>query len=99
MTCLLCLSPAVADGLCVPCGARLWAAELWRDDYAEALDLQATIIAAGVVPPRHIERAKALVEHVPTRRAAEIFLGRLDAARAERKRAEDARIARRDGVT
>lgn len=24
-------SPAVADGLCVECGARKWAAELWRD--------------------------------------------------------------------
>jgi hypothetical protein len=28
MTCLLCDLPAVADLLCVPCGAKLWAAEM-----------------------------------------------------------------------
>jgi hypothetical protein len=32
MTCLLCPSPAVQDCLCVPCGAKLWAAEVWIDD-------------------------------------------------------------------
>jgi hypothetical protein len=31
-TCLLCTSPPIADLLCVPCGAKLWAARLWVKD-------------------------------------------------------------------
>ena len=34
--CLLCAAPAVADGLCVPDGARKWAAELTLRDYEAA---------------------------------------------------------------
>jgi hypothetical protein len=34
ITCLLCASNAVADLLCVPCGAKLWAANVWIDDPA-----------------------------------------------------------------
>jgi hypothetical protein len=36
MTCLLCASPAVADLLCVPCGAKLWAAKLFTEDPSKA---------------------------------------------------------------
>ena len=36
MICLLCPAIAVADCLCVPCGAKLWACELWRDKPAHA---------------------------------------------------------------
>lgn len=32
MNCLLCPAPAVADCLCVECGAKAWAARLWLDD-------------------------------------------------------------------
>lgn len=92
-TCLLCTYPAVADGLCVADGARLWAAMLWRDDRGGAITLQADIIAAGVVHPDHIHRAKALVESVPTLAAATTFLAHLDAARRER----DAKTCGRPG--
>lgn len=91
-TCLLCPSQAVADGLCVADGARLWAAKLWESDPLLAL--------AGALdrrPWQNEERRRALRE-LDTQEEATVFLARLDAARAERKRAEDERIRRRDGV-
>jgi hypothetical protein len=82
--CLLCDLPAIADCLCVPCGAKLWAVlvtDLMHD-------------AAQMPPEWQQERAKAMkeVRHVPTRVD---FLARLDAARAARD-AKNAAFDRKD---
>lgn len=98
-TCLLCPSEAVADGLCVADGARLWAANEWSADVDFARDTRDIVLAARFVPPEHVHRARAIAEDINTPDKAVAFLSRLDAARAERKRAEDERIRRRDGET
>lgn len=84
--CLLCPSPAVANGLCVPCGARLWAAKM----------RQLLIECAALSCELQQERAGALRE-MAIAGAPEAFIARIDAARAERKRAEDEKTRRRDG--
>jgi hypothetical protein len=70
-TCLLCPSPVVADGLCVPCGARLWAAELWdRDPWN--------------VPSQSETSRQNAIQELNTPYAARAFLDRLEAARKAR---------------
>lgn len=91
--CLLCPSQAVADGLCVADGARLWAAKRWLAQPISALAL----VGAKAIRPDWQARFDALGElygHVK----AQAFIERLDVARTERKRAEDERIRRRDGA-
>ena len=78
--CLLCPSPAVADALCVPCGAKLRAATDWQRDPVDPLKL---------LFPRTGERAKAIFE-INTLSKASDFLARLEAAKAERLRKEGA---------
>lgn len=96
-TCLLCPSKAVSDGLCVADGARLWAARMWCDDYEMALRVSSQMRLIRTLSDPS-PRATAFAD-VPNCIAARAFLSRLDAARAERKRAEDERIRRRDGAT
>lgn len=82
ITCLLCPSPAVAEGLCVEDGARLWAAKVNQ-----------LLIEASLLPkPEQNARALALRE-LNTKDKATAFLARLDAARAER----DAKTCGREG--
>jgi hypothetical protein len=81
-TCLLCPAPAVADGLCVDDGARLWAARFWFNDPGAAT--WAARHAAGKVdasPPAEWERIRAL-QALPTYAAATAFLDRYEAAKA-----------------
>ncbi len=74
--CLLCPAPAVADGLCVEDGARLWAAGRRLFDAAIVDRL------TGHVAP-HSAREGALCA-IPTPDAARAFLARLEEARASR---------------
>lgn len=97
MICLLCPSPAVADGLCVADGARLWAARLWCDDYDMAVRVANNMRLLRTIRDNS-PRAMAF-SHVPDCITARAFLARLDAARAERRRAEDEKIRRGDGAT
>lgn len=84
MKCLLCDFAAVAECLCVPCGANLWAAQV--TDLME--------VASALSAPEQQERARALREmRVPTNRAA--FIAALDDARAM-KRAREMIIAKAD---
>lgn len=82
VTCLLCPSPAVADGLCIECGAKKWWATL----------ATSSPIAAGVVASsaqtnearrRWPERVSAIRE-LSTPQDARAFLAKLDAARKAR---------------
>lgn len=84
-TCLLCPSPAVADSLCVPCGARLWAARV-RAEPCRLPDLLA-LFEEGQAGD---ERSKALVE-ISTAQAGQAFLAHLKAKRAERAAKEGER--------
>lgn len=70
--CLLCPSPAVADGLCVPCGAKKWAADL---------RVNRPIVARMMSSWK--PRADALRE-IATLESAHAFLDKLDAARKAR---------------
>jgi hypothetical protein len=66
MTCLLCTSLAVADCLCVPCGARLWAAKLWEKDPAIAAQLAdkrldgAPTVALAMVTEERVRAIQAM---------------------------------------
>jgi hypothetical protein len=84
-TCPLCPSPVVADGLCVPCGAKLWAARLWEKRADVAYYLLVQPIPCGMQEPAP-ERAKAL-RLLSTPQAARAFLDKLDAARKAREAA------------
>lgn len=82
--CLLCPSPAVADGLCVEDGARPWAADLWM------LNPRLARTDVGRLDAGHYNesvasspRGRALWE-LCTPDAARAFLDKLDAARKAR---------------
>lgn len=85
MICLLCSSPAVADGLCVPCGAKLSVAK-WVLKGASRDWIRRT--TGGTIELIHASAG------IDTSAKALAFLDRLEAARAERKRAEDELIAK-----
>jgi hypothetical protein len=78
VTCLLCPSPVVADGLCVDDGARKWAAELCARDPGRYEMRRARALDSTEVSPR----LSALRLLGPA--AASAFLGRLEAARKAR---------------
>lgn len=96
--CLLCQSQAVADGLCVADGARLWLARAWLLDPDRWYTMLARKREGQARPLIHPERWDAL-DDIRGPNGAKDFIARLDAAGAERKRAEDERIRRRDGET
>lgn len=86
-TCLLCTSEAVADGLCVEDGARLWVSVLWTDSPAEAVAYQRLAPVVDNFPKHSREapdRCKAILESVRNPQEAVAFLARLDAARASK---------------
>lgn len=85
ITCLLCSTPAVADGLCIADGARKWAADLWlaKPSIAWVWTYQAR---NGHYPALDNERNEALVEFTSPQDARD-FLDRLDKAQEERKAA------------
>lgn len=90
MTCLLCTSPAVADCLCVACGAKLWACELWRDEPKKAAKMFTDLLGAeGTYDTGSVERDTALLEMTPGPRR--IFMQLLEAARAKRAAKEGER--------
>lgn len=93
--CLLCLSPAVADGLCVADGARLWAARA-RSSYPEAS--RAALVNHDLGHCKMQEEQASALREIRTFTLADVFIARVAAARAERERAEDERIRRRDGA-
>jgi hypothetical protein len=72
-TCLLCPAPAVADGLCVEDGARLWAAH----------GRIAGQLGALAVATWNEERVMALID-IQTAEDARAFLDRHEAAKAAR---------------
>jgi hypothetical protein len=84
-TCLLCSAPAVADGLCVDDGARLWAAQRW-----EAMP-NATAHAVHLLRRGHrpstggAEQRIAATLELATPESARDFLDRLAKAQEERK--------------
>jgi hypothetical protein len=85
--CLLCPSPVVADGLCVPCGAKKWAARFWiSDPGAATLAARHAASKVDASPPAEWYRTKAL-QALPTQVAALAFLARLEAARKAREAA------------
>lgn len=86
MKCLLCPAIAVADCLCVPCGAKLWASR-WFVLMSEA---------ANIPEEWQTERVKALRE-IATPNVARNFMQRLDAARAEHDK-KNAEFDRMDKV-
>lgn len=79
-TCFLCPSPAVADGLCVSCGAKKWAADLWERDMHEA---RKRVNGAREGAVRGDERELAVCQ-IDGPHHARAFLSRLDAARKAR---------------
>jgi hypothetical protein len=84
MICLLCESPAVADCLCVPCGAKLWAALTVAQRKAEKTP------SGTQYGDWYRERSAAMealwegCEDEPDYNKASAFLSRLEAARAAR---------------
>jgi hypothetical protein len=82
--CLLCPSPVVADGLCVPCGAKLWAAQEIQKDPSVARELGGgRVVSNGPGAPAWQSRLDALWE-LSTPQAARAFLDKLEAARKAR---------------
>jgi len=82
--CLLCPAVAVADCLCVPCGAKLAAAKLWEKDpiaFKAAVRLAELPLETFAVDNR--ERMAAL-RIISTEREAHDFLAALESARAKR---------------
>jgi hypothetical protein len=78
-TCLLCSSPAVADGLCVPCGAKLWAARLWQCDMSAA---RARV--NGARASAHVDTREAAVCEIDGPLQASTFLAEYESAKAAR---------------
>ena len=83
ITCLLCPSPAVADCLCVVCGAKVWAAQLWEREPITALYRSRQVMAGDLPDVGSEERVDAL-RAIPSAGAAECFLETLKAARTQR---------------
>ena len=88
MICLLCQSAAVADGLCVPCGAKAWVANARLTNKAEDL------AALDETNPLDAERLKARSEirNIGDALAFEhalIFAKKTKEARQTRERASD----------
>ena len=84
ITCLLCPAAAVADALCVPCGAKLAAAKLWEKNpiaFKAAVRLAELPLETFAVV--HRERMAAL-RIITTEREAPGFLAALESARAKR---------------
>jgi hypothetical protein len=95
-TCLLCPAPAVADGLCVDDGARLWAATWWTVRPAKARLMVAgaqyyTTHGSGIGIPietlQLVEQRMAALRDLSTPALARDFLDRLSKAQEERKAA------------
>lgn len=87
-TCLLCPSPAVADGLCVDDGAKKWAAWLWVERPREAIAYQQLAPALDRFPNHSKEapeRCKAILNSVRNESEAQAFLSKFDAARKARE--------------
>lgn len=82
--CLLCPSPAVADGLCVDDGAKKWAADVRLAPVASVSRRYLLLWAGGAALGHDAERERALRE-LSTPESARAFLGRLDAARKDRE--------------
>lgn len=83
--CLLCPAPAVADGLCVADGARLWVAEAWLRDEMRMWRMKRRKTEGAREPALYPERWRAL-DYVPHPINATKFLARLAAAREERRK-------------
>ena len=83
--CLLCPAVAVQDALCVPCGAKLWAAESWTKNEENARRYQNAVKAmeAALINVTHTERTKAILTHIRTPLEAHMFLVDYHAAMAE----------------
>jgi hypothetical protein len=79
--CLLCPSPAVADSLCVPCGAKLWAAKEWEKDPEGMANKRDYPPAEVLYVP---QRAEAL-KYMRTPSAACNFLAALESCRLQRE--------------
>ena len=92
MNCDLCPAPAVVECLCLACSDLLWIARLWIDQPTQA-ELLALAVASGVDPLSRREFAampacaRRIIE-MPSKAHANIFLDKLTAARAERRRKE-----------
>jgi hypothetical protein len=80
-TCLLCPSPVVADGLCVPCGAKKWAAGA-RSSYPEAA--RAALIEHDLGHCKMPDARASALRELRTFADADAFLGQLHAARKAR---------------
>ncbi len=80
VTCLLCPSPAVADALCVPCGAKLWAAKEWLYGAPDTFLRIAGKLAAGTLAPERV----AALDCITSGAEAMDFLVSLEAAKALR---------------
>lgn len=93
-TCLLCTSEAVADGLCVEDGARLWAAQWWTVDARKAANMvdKAKHYESYIGPVyvmsgdtlALLERRWSALRELDDATKATAFLARLDAARASK---------------
>ena len=68
--CLLCPSPVVADGLCVPCGAKLWAAQI------------TSLLGAAAGMPQAWQTARAEAIRTLTPGSARAFLDKYERARS-----------------
>lgn len=90
MNCILCPSTAVADGLCVPCGAKLWAARLWATRPKTAR----MCAHDGAMTDADPERVKA-IRAMYTMEHAKAFIRCLEAARAKLD-AKNAKITKLD---
>jgi hypothetical protein len=96
MKCLLCENAAVADGLCVPCGAKLWAANVWLDDAHRAYRFVQRQEKGERTPlnPEHAARWLAF-GIITNLYLARTFKTEVDSAQAARKTQDNA-IARKD---
>jgi len=86
MKCLLCESVAVFDRLCVPCGAKLWACELWEKHPTQAHNERMLVVERdnSHFAADYHERANALRESIKGPRDAVAFRFTLTVARAAR---------------
>lgn len=82
-TCLLCPSPVVADSLCVPCGAKKWAAWMLLNRPSDVAFMLANPVPTEWLKPEHSARPDAL-RKLTTVDTARAFLNRLEAARKAR---------------
>lgn len=83
--CLLCASTAVADSLCVPCGAKLWACQKWQNEPKEASKIYMDLVGAeGNHDCGSVERERALLatREISTRLG---FFAALESCRLQRE--------------